>query len=430
MSRESKTDLLRAMGRWSLVALVINSIIGSGIFGLPSVVAGMLGEASPFAYLPAALGMGIVMACFAEVASRFHQAGGPYLYARAAFGRLAGIEVAWVTWLARLTAAAGNANLFVIYLAEFWSPVKSPLARLAVLTLLVGVLTVVNYRGVRAGAQQSNLFAVAKLVPLFLFIAVGLFFINRGNLSIHSSASTGTWLEAVLLLVFAFGGFEGAVVPMSEAKDPERDAPFALLTALVAVTVVYTLVQVVVTGILPDASITDRPLAAAAHLFIGPAGAGLISLGALISVYGLLSAMTLYTPRLTFALGEQGDFPAAFAAVHPRFRTPYISIVAFGALVWGLAVAGSFKWNVTLSAVARLFTYGATCGALVALRKKSPENAAFQLPAGSAFASLGILFCLALVTRMGRTEFWIVLATGMVGLVNWAWVRRRYGRGA
>lgn len=425
MNGESKTGLLRAMGRWSLVALVINSIIGSGIFGLPSVVAGKLGPASPLAYIPAALGMGVVMACFAEVASRFRKAGGPYLYARVAFGRLAGIEVAWVTWLARLTAAAGNANLFVIYLAEFWAPVKSPFPRLVVLTLLVGLLTAINYRGVRAGARQSNLFAVAKLVPILLFIVAGLFFVHRGNFSIHSTAPAGTWLEAVLLLVFAFGGFEGAMIPMSEAKDPKRDAPFALFTALAAVTVVYTLVQVVVTGVLPDASKTDRPLAAAAHLFVGPAGAVFITLGALVSVYGLLSGMTLYTPRLTFALAEQGDFPAPFASVHPRFRTPYVSIVVFAGLVWALAVAASFEWNVTLSAVARLFTYGATCAALVAFRKKPPEEAGLRLPAGGLFALLGILFCLALITQMGRAEFWIVLATGVAGLANWAWARQR-----
>jgi amino acid transporter len=425
MSRESKTDLLRAMGRWSLVALVINSIIGSGIFGLPSVEAGMLGSASPLAYIPAALGMGIVMACFAEVASRFRQAGGPYLYAREAFGRLAGIEVAWATWLARLTAAAANVNLFAIYLAEFWPEAKSAWPRFAVLTLLVAVLAFINYRGVRAGARQSNVFAVAKLVPLLLFIAAGLFFVHRGNFSVRPLAPAGSWLEAVLVLVFAFGGFEGAVIPMSEAKDPKRDAPFALFVALAAVTAVYTLVQVVVTGILPNAAATDRPLAAAAHAFAGPAGAAIITLGALISVYGLLSSMTLYTPRLTFALAEQGDFPAPFAAVHRRFRTPHISILVFAALVWGLAVAGSFKWNVTLSAVARLFTYGATCAALVTFRKKPAEEAAFRLPAGWLFALLGILFCVVLITRMGRGEFWIMLATGIVGLANWGWARRK-----
>ncbi len=425
MNTESKPDLLRAMGRWSLVALVINSIIGSGVFGLPSVVAGMLGPASPLAYIPAALGMGLVMACFAEVASRFRQAGGPYLYAREAFGRLAGIEVAWVTYVARVTAAAANANLFVIYLAEFWPAVKSPWPRVAMLAMLIAVLAMVNYRGVRAGARQSNIFAIAKLVPLGLFIAVGLFFIHRGNFSFAASAPSGSWLSAVLVLVFAFGGFEGAVIPMSEAKDPKRDAPFALFVALAVVTAVYTLVQVVVTGILPNAASTDRPLAAAAHVFVGSAGAAFITLGALVSVYGLLSSMTLYTPRLTFALAEQKDFPAPFAAVHPRFRTPYISIVVFAALVLALAMAGSFQWNVTLSAVARLFTYGATCAALVAFRRKPRGEAELRLPAGWLFALLGILFCVVLITRMGRSELLIILATGAVGLANWAWARRR-----
>ncbi len=413
------------MGRWSLVALVINSIIGSGIFGLPSVVAGMLGPASPLAYIPAAMGMGVVMACFAEVASRFRQAGGPYLYAREAFGRLAGIEVAWVTYLARVTAAAAMVNLFAIYLAEFWPAAKSPWPRLAILTLLIGVLAAVNYRGVRAGAWQSNIFAVAKLVPLLVFIAAGLFFVHRGNYSFHSTASAETWVEVLLVLVFAFGGFEGALIPMSEAKDPKRDAPFALFVALAVVTTVYMLVQVVVTGILPNAAASDRPLAAAARVFIGPGGAAFITLGALISVYGVLSSNALFSPRLTFALAEQGDFPPLFAAIHRRFHTPYISIVVFAVLVWALAIAGSFRWNLTLSAVARLFTYGATCAALVAFRKRPQGEAALRLPAGGLFALLGILFCVVLITRMGRAEFWIVLVTCAVGLLNWVWARRR-----
>jgi basic amino acid/polyamine antiporter, APA family len=138
-----------------------------------------------------------------------------------------------------------------------------------------------------------------------------------------------------------------------------------------------------------------------------------------------LSSMALYTPRLTFALAEQGDFPSLFAAVHRRFRTPHVSIVVFTALVWALAVAGSFQWNVTLSAVARLFTYGATCAALMAFRKKPAEEAALRLPAGVAFPLLGILFCAVLITKMGRGEFWIVLATVVVGVANWAWARRR-----
>src|SRR4051812_45118164 len=169
--------LVRAIGRWSLAALTINCIIGSGVFGLPSVIAGTLGNASPFAWLFAAAATGLVMACFAEVASRFDQSGGVYLYTRTAFGRTFGIAIVWLGWLARLTAAAANANLFVVYLHEFWPGANSPLARFIVLTLLLGLLTAVNYIGVKKGAIQSNLFTAAKLLTLVGFIAAGLLFI-------------------------------------------------------------------------------------------------------------------------------------------------------------------------------------------------------------------------------------------------------------
>jgi APA family basic amino acid/polyamine antiporter len=424
MSTQRQLELVRALGRWSLVALVLNSIIGSGIFGLPSVIAGLLGGAAPFAYLGAAVGIGVVMACFAEVASRFREAGGPYLYARVTFGRFAGIEVAWLTWLARLTAAAGNANLFVIYLAEFWPQAKEPLPRLLILTLLLGLLAAVNYYGVSAGARLSNTFAAAKLLPLITFLSIGLLFVRAGHFTVHSSATPGTWMDAVLILMFAFGGFEGALIPMSEARNPRRDAPFALFAALAMTTLVYTLVQVVVTGVLSAPQLTDRPLAEAARHFGGSPGAWFISLGALVSVYGNLSSMTLYTPRLTFALAEQNDFPRFFAAVHPRFRTPYVSILTYALLVWALAVGGTFRWNVTLSAVARLFTYGFTCAALLALRRRGgPENY-LRLPAGALLGVLGLAFSLALALRMGRTEFLIIVVTVVIAVLNWLWARK------
>jgi len=337
MRSEPQPSLVRGIGRWSLVALVLNSIIGSGVFGLPSLIAGLVGGAAPLAYLAAAAGMGVIMACFAEVASRFRAAGGPYLYAHAAFGRFAGIEIAWLTWLARLTAAAGNANLFVIYLAEFWPRASNLAPRLVVLTLLVGFLAAVNYRGVRAGAHLSDFFAAAKLLPLAAFVAKGVFFVDWRNLVASSPADGGAWLQAILLLVFAFGGFEGALIPMSEAKDPRRDAPFALFVALAATTLVYTLAQVVVSGVLAAPERSDRPLAVAARQFLGPPGAALIAAGALVSVYGLLSSMALYTPRLTFALAERGDFPPLFAAIHSRYRTPHFSILIYSLLVWALS---------------------------------------------------------------------------------------------
>jgi APA family basic amino acid/polyamine antiporter len=422
-------QLLRAIGRWSLTALVVNSIIGSGVFGLPSTVAGLLGKFSPMAVLLAGVGMGVIFGCFAEVASHFQQAGGPYLYARAAFGRGMGIQMAWMLFLGQVAAPAANANLFVIYLGEFWPHARDPLPRALILTLLVGVLAFINVRGVRAGTQVSNFFTAAKLVPLFAVIAMGLFVLHAHPAAVSPAApatlTTSQWLKAVLLLVFAYGGFETALAPMGEAKDPRRDAPFALFAALVVCTVIYALIQWVVVGVLPDAAHSVRPLSDVARVAVGSIGAALVAVGALISFYGYLSAKILAMPRVTFALAEQGDFPKALAAIHPRFRTPYVSILVFAALVWAFALTGEFKWNVTLSAVARLLYYAVCCAALPVLRRKQPADARFRLPAGNLFAGIAILMCAALLTQVDRSQSMIVAATIGLALLNWAVVARR-----
>jgi basic amino acid/polyamine antiporter, APA family len=429
-----RAKLVRAIGRWSLTALVMNSIIGSGVFGLPSKVAGLIGRFSPMAVLLAGLGMAVIFGCFAEVASRFHDAGGPYLYARAAFGPGMGIQMAWMLFLGQVAAPAANANLFVIYLGEFWPHARDPLPRAFILTLLVGILAFINVRGVKAGAQVSNFFTAAKLVPLFAVIVLGLFVLRAHPAGIsQAAASTGTtgsvttsqWLKAMLLLVFAYGGFETALAPMSEAKDPRRDAPFALFTALVSCTVIYALIQWVVVGVLPNAAHSDRPLADVARAAAGSFGAALVAVGALIALYGYLSSKILAMPRVTFALAEQGDFPKAFAAIHPRFHTPYVSILVFAALVWGLALNGEFTWNVTLSAIARLVYYAVCCAALPVLRRKQPGDARFHMPAGTFFAGLAVLMCMVLVTQVDRSQSLIVAATIALGVLNWLVVRNR-----
>jgi APA family basic amino acid/polyamine antiporter len=423
-----QSGLLRAIGRWSLAALVINSIVGSGIFGLPSDVARLIGRSSPWAVLLAGVAAGIIMACFAEVASQFTQAGGPYLYARAAFGRLVGIEMGWMLWLVRLAAPAATADLFVIYCGEFWPQAKEPLPRFLILTFLYGVLTLINYRGVRGSTQVSNVFTVAKLVPLFLVAAAGSLYLLAGHTAapvLPTGAGTGTWLKACLLLVFAYGGFETALTPLSEAKNPRRDAAFALFTALITCTLLYSAIQWVVVGILPDPAHSERPLADVARLVFGNGGAAFVSGGALVSVYGYLSANILGVPRITFALAENGDFPAIFAAIHPRFRTPYISILAFALLSWLLALLGSFTWNATLSAVARLLYYGLVCAALPVLRRKQPGAAMFRLPGGTLFAVLGVAICAVLITGVNLGGSLILLATALVAAANWMRVRGR-----
>lgn len=432
---QKSAALVRAMGRWTLTALVINSIIGSGIFGLPSVVAGYLGRWSPLAYLLGALAVAVVVACLAEVASQFNGSGGPYLYSRVAFGRFAGIETGWLSWLSRATAVAAAVNLFSNYLTQFWPAAQDRLPRLATCTVLIGFLALVNYRGIKTGAATSNIFTVAKLTALLTFAVAGFIFLLHtrvttaplpASLTVETAIPARNWFEAMLVIMFAYGGFEGAVVPMAEAKNPRRDLPIALFTALLATTMLYCAIQYVVVEVIPDAAATERPLSLAAQRMWGDWGASLIAAAALISVYGFLSAHMLNSPRLTFALAEQGDFPRFFASVHGRFRTPHVSILVFGASVWSLAAFGNFRWNVITSSAARLFVYILVCAALPFLRRKNP-TAVFRIPAGDFVAVLGVGLLLVMVSRMRMREWAIILATMSIAFVNWLWARKNAG---
>ncbi len=426
MAEATHPTLVRALGRLDLTGLVINSVIGSGIFGLPLLLISLLGTWSLLAYVLAATAVAVIALCMAEVASRFREAGGVYLYARQAFGSFVGLQVGWIGWLVRIASAAANANLFVVYLAEIWSPATQPAIRFLLLTAIFLLLTVVNYRGVRQGAKVSDFFAAAKLLPLAVFGLVGLFFLRGENFFGHATAG-GDWPQAMLLLVFAFGGFEAAMIPAGEMRDPRRDAPIALLAGLAVVAVTYTLVQTVVLGTLPPGTETDRPLAVAAGQFLGRAGGLLIAVGAMVSVSGLLSSSMLNSPRLTYAMAEHSDFPSPFAAVHPRFRTPHVSIVIYAVLCWGLAIWGSFEWNAVLSAVARLVTYLSTCAALIVLRQSGPE-AAFRIPAGTVLSLAGIAFCVWLLLGMGKGELIILVVTMALATLTWLWSRRRPSR--
>jgi len=404
---------------------VLNGIIGSGIFGLPDDVARFVGGAAPWAYLAAAAGIGVIMAVFAEVASQFREAGGPYLYARVAFGQFAGIQMGWFAWLVRLTSAAANAGLFVESLSFFWPAAMSAYPRAAILAVLMGSLTVVNVRGVSGGALTSNLIITVKLATLTIFVVAGLALTREPVAVAPVAATLDDWSQAFLALIFAYGGFEAAMMPMSEAKDPRRDAPFALFAALTAVTAFYLLIHLVCMWTVPQLGASRLPLADAAQNFFGPSGAAFIAAGAMVSTFGWLAAQIVSAPRLTYAFAEQRDFPAVFAAVHPRFRTPYISILAWGTVVLALALYGSFVWNAILSAVARLLTYGYVCAALPVLRRQTPQADALRLPAHWVFVAVGLAFCLAFVSRMNAEHAKIVAAVAALAFANWLFVRRR-----
>jgi amino acid transporter len=420
--------LVRTIGRWSLTALMVNSIIGVSIFRLPSLLAEKIGAYSPLSCLAAGAGILIIAGCIAEVSSRYEETGGLYLYARDALGRFTGLLVAWLTWLTRIAAPAAAANLFCTYAAQFFPVLGTRTGELAVLAVLIGQLAVVNYIGVKTGEQVSNFFTVVKVGFLLLFVIAGLIaLIVRPEIRVPlvwPAASARSCFDAMLLLVYAYGGFEGALSVGGESTNPKRDTPIALLTALALIALIYTAVQIITLKTLPDAAASLRPLADASQRFLGPAGATAIAAAALVSAYGYLSANLLHAPRLTFALAQGGDFPSFFGAIHPRYRTPYVSIVVYAVLVFVFAALGTFQWNAVLSAVSRLTVYGAMAVAVPILRRRRDDKARFQLPFPYFFAGFGLVFSALLLTQMHRGEFIVVGTTCTIALVNWFFVRK------
>ena len=425
MTDPARPALLRSLGRWTMVALVVNGVLGSAIFGLPGTIVKLVGSAAPLAYLLAAVAMLVFIAVFAELSSQFSEAGGPYLYAREAFGRFWGIEMGWFTWLVRLTAAAANANLFVIYLGEFWPGATAPLARALLLAGLLGTLTLINYRGVTGAARLSNIFTAAKLLPLALLIIAGFALASTVPVPVTPPPAETKWMGAFLVLLFTFGGFDTALIPAGECKDSRRDLPFALGVGLAVITAIYVLLQIVAMRTVPNLTESARPLADAARALVGPVGAAFIALGAMISTSGYLSAQLIGVPRLTYALAQRGDFPAAFGAVHPRFRTPHISILVWGVLTFALALYGSFIWNVALYGAARLLTYGLSCAALIKLRRARPDAPAYRVPAGNLVAGLGLILCALMAQAMELTHAWIIAVVAAIAAANWFAVRKR-----
>jgi amino acid transporter len=246
--------------------------------------------------------------------------------------------------LTRFTSCAAAVNLFVLYLGQFIPEVAQPVPRMIVITVLVGTLAVVNYRGVGGGTFVSNISVVAKLLPLGLICAMGVGYLIAHPPTVITPvpASADGWFKAMLLLFFAYGGYEAILIAMGEAKDPRRDAPFALFVGLFVVAVIYTVLQFTVVGVLPDPAHSERPLADVAGTLMGRAGATVVAVAALTSVYGFLSAHLLVGSRAMFSLAELGDFPTRFAAIHARFRTPHVSISMFALLIWAFAAFGGF----------------------------------------------------------------------------------------
>jgi basic amino acid/polyamine antiporter, APA family len=408
--------------------VVVNGVIGAGIFGLPSTIFDLIGPESIFVFGACALCAAVLVISFIEVSSRYTATGGPYLYAREAFGPTTGFTVGWLVWVARITSFAGNCSLLPAYLGLFFPSLSSGIGRVLLVTCVVATIGWLNVRGVRIAAGVSNGLAIGKLLPLAIFIAVGLFFVQPARFAFSAWAPFHTFSQSALLLLYAFTGFEMAVIPGGEIRNPRRTVPAALAIGMVAVVTIYILVQVVCIGVLPGLGTSQRPLAEAAALHFGASGAILMTVGMVISLAGNLNVLILSASRLIFAMAERHEIPSVFASIHPRYGTPALSIVLTSGVMLGLTLSGTFVYLITLSAISRLVTYFATCAALPVLRLRSDAPQAAQpMPGGVPIALVGLAICVWLLSASSARAARDTLIAIVIGLSIF-WIGRHFRR--
>ncbi len=419
--------LERQLSGLAVWLLVINGVIGAGIFGLPGEAARLAGAFSPWVFVICAVAMLPVMLSFAELASRFEATGGPVRYVGSVFGPAAGFLAGWATYIARLTAFSANAVLLVSALGYFWPGADDSAMRLALLFAVCGGLTAVTVLGTRNAMGSLGLLTVLKLLPLVGLVLIGIVRIPHAVFeSIQVAPPPDAELGAALLLVFyAYVGFESGLVPAGEARNPRRDIPRALLWSVAMVAVLYFVLQAVSLAVLPGLAGTKRPLVEVGGRLLGPAGAVLMMAGLVASVGGNLSGSLFSAPRITYALGLDGSLPAWFARVSPAFGTPAVSIMVFGAAAFLLAAGGSFAWLAGLSVLTRVLIYVGCFVTLPALRRQGGDApGVMRLPGGLVIPALAVLICLALLTQVKAGDYLVTGAMLAVGAMLYALARR------
>jgi amino acid transporter len=426
----NKTDegLSRAITKWDLVALFVNVTVGAGILRLPADVQKAAGNYSLVAFVVCAIIIALIALCFAEVGSRFSGTGGPYLYARETFGALPGFIVGWLMWLTRVAGFATLTQVFVAYLGYFWPAAQSGLPRIMVISGLVVLLTIINLVGVRESARAGDILTISKLIPLLLFVVVGLFFVSASSFSFTVRPSLGAFSGAVFVLVYLFSGFEAVLVNSGEVRQSQRVIPFALLFGLGAAVLLFLLIQLICIGTLPQLAASERPVADASAKFLGSIGPVIISIGALIGILGTLNTVMLALTRLPFAMALQGQLPGWLARVQGRFQTPHVSILISAATVWALSLAGTFIYAVRITVITRVIVYLSTCLALPILRRRKGAPTQFHLPGGVLISFVCVLLCLWLLAYSAFSEVRDVAIAMAVGLAAYAATRIKQRR--
>src|SRR5216117_4408561 len=402
-------QLIRGIGIPALTANIISSTIGAGIFVIPATVAKGLGSAAPLAFICCAIAMVLFVTCFAIAGSRVSLTGGLYAYVEVAFGRYVGFLAGMLYFLTALGAVAGVVNVLANSVALVVPFLGSPVMRIIVMVAVYGSLVLINIRGVRQGAGAVTVITVAKLLPLLLFVCVGIFFIHPPNLSWIGWPGSKSLGDAVILLIFAFVGIEVALIPSGEVKNPARTVPRSAYLALVTTTIIYLMIQLVAQGTLGAdlAKHPDAPLAESAATFLGNLGRTILLAGASISAFGFVTSDILSSPRMIFAFGRDGALRKWFAHVHPGYRSPDVAIITYAVLAFSLSVTGTFEQLAVLSNVAVLLMYLLCCAGcwFLVQRDVRTEGQPFNFPGMKIVPALAIIAIIWILSHATVREF-------------------------
>ena len=413
-------SLKRAVTRWQIVGIALNTVVGSGVYLLPAAAAASLGPASLWAVPLAGLAVLLLALCFAEAGSHFDETGGSYVYTREAFGEFTGFQVGWMSWLTRVAAGAALWNGLAQAFTFVVPGAAQGFMRVAVITVPLTINLWINVSGVKNGARLSVALTIAKILPLLFLIAVGIPAVNTSlvfPMPVPDAKGLG---EAALLLLFAYAGFEITAANAGEYVNPKRDVPFALIVCIGIVTLLYTLIQLVALGTLPDlaSKTAGTPLADSAVVVAGVWAGLLMTIGGMFSIGGSAATTTFVGPRYLYALVKDGFGPAVLSRLHPRYRTPAWAIVTQEAIIWVLALSGSFVQLAMLSVIARIVTYIGTAAAVPILRRTCPTTEhTILLPGGPLVPALALMLCVAFLasaTAANLVAGLIALAVGTV----------------
>lgn len=411
--------------------LAINGFIGAGIFGSPAAVANLMGPYGALLFLACGLLMFTIILSFAEISSYFKNTGGPVQYTRRVFGPFVGFQTGWAFYVARLTAFAANVNLLVSTLGFFFEGVTGGAGRILTLFIIVAFLAWVNIIGTKEAMTSVGVLTLLKFIPLLVLVLGGVLYLSPEAVGLGAGAAlpdSATFGTAALLVIYAFVGWEAAVIPAGESRNPVRDMPRALISALLTVTVLYTLIQAASYAVLGDElAATERPLVEVAFAMMGTTGAILLMAGVVVSVGGNVASTMFTTPRLSYAMAREGHLPSFLGKVHASYNTPVGSILFFSLLVFVLSVYGSFVWLAALSALVRILIYMLCIATIPALRRQDREADSdaprFRLPGGYAIPALALLICTWLLISVSWVSVAVTAAFLAVGALVYLWMK-------